>query len=539
MVEGLGSSKRLPLPPTWPAVPLAVLAGLLLAWLPLNTAVILLGSAAVLLLVAIQPLAGLGLALLAGPWGAHESLLFGNQIFDSGQLLLLLTLAAWIGRNLAHRRLTIPQTALNLPFVLFLTVATLTLFQATSWGLAIKELIKWLEMLLIMWMVVDLGAEYSVLRIPYSVAASKPTIRFTPYAIRYILFILLLAALTQAAIGIWQFSRGTGVEHFQVLGRFYRAYGTFYQPNPFGGFMALNAALAAGAFIGWLTWSEKRAARTEQRGASSVKRLLRSTLYTLRSSLLLAFCTAVTTAGLLVSWSRGAWLGFAAAAATLAFFWPRRRWLGIVLLLLAAGLLLVAGQLNLLPSSITSRVTSFAADFSLGDARGVDIFDENYAIIERLAHWQGALAMSRDYPWLGVGFGNYEAAYPQYRLMNWTHPLGHAHNYYLNIMAETGFLGAAAYLLFWAAVIAQSLRQLGRLDWPWRGLALGLLAAWVYLSVHHLVDKLYVNNIYIHLGAMLGLQQLLDRGTITVASRELSALEGNSAGQKSGMEWEG
>jgi hypothetical protein len=40
-------------------------------------------------------------------------------------------------------------------------------------------------------------------------------------------------------------------------------------------------------------------------------------------------------------------------------------------------------------------------------------------------------------------------------------------------------------------------------------LALGLLAAWVGLSVHHLVDKLYVNNIYIHLGLMLALLHLL------------------------------
>jgi hypothetical protein len=37
------------------------------------------------------------------------------------------------------------------------------------------------------------------------------------------------------------------------------------------------------------------------------------------------------------------------------------------------------------------------------------------------------------------------------------------------------------------------------------------LAAWSYLAVHHLVDKMMVNNVYIHLGAMLGLQQLLEQ----------------------------
>ena len=41
------------------------------------------------------------------------------------------------------------------------------------------------------------------------------------------------AGLVQAFIGIWQFGlRDTGPEHFMILGRFYRAYGTFEQPNP-------------------------------------------------------------------------------------------------------------------------------------------------------------------------------------------------------------------------------------------------------------------------------------------------------------------
>jgi O-antigen ligase len=56
--------------------------------------------------------------------------------------------------------------------------------------------------------------------------------------------------------------------------------------------------------------------------------------------------------------------------------------------------------------------------------------------------------MARQRPALGVGFGNYEAAYPQYRLMSWPFALGHAHNYYLNLLSETGVAGLAAYLLF-------------------------------------------------------------------------------------------
>jgi putative inorganic carbon (hco3(-)) transporter len=68
-------------------------------------------------------------------------------------------------------------------------------------------------------------------------------------------------------------------------------------------------------------------------------------------------------------------------------------------------------------------------------------------------------------------------------------------------------------LLLWTAVFWQTVRLLKRLEWPQRGIALGLLATWTALTVHHLVDKLYVNNIYIHLGVMLALLQLLDEET--------------------------
>jgi O-antigen ligase len=313
---------------------------------------------------------------------------------------------------------------------------------------------------------------------------------------------LLLAGLSQAAVGIWQFGlRETGPEHFEILGRFYRAYGTFEQPNPFGGFMNLSVLLALGVMASG-RWKERR-----EEG-------LRSSPFTFHpSSFLLLFvgiCLAGTTAALGMSWSRGAWLGFGGGAAVFVLFWPRHRWQGVALLLLAALLLWGGLTFNLLPAALAERITNFREDVTFGDARGVDINDANYAVIERLAHWQAALAMAREHFWLGVGFGNYEPAYREYALINWPFPLGHAHNYYLNLLAETGVLGLIAYVGVWAAVFWQAIQLLYRLDNLRRGIALGLLAAFAALAVHHLVDKLYVNNIYIHLGVMLGLLQLLD-----------------------------
>jgi len=471
---------------------LAALAALLIARLPLPLAAALIVGAAAVVLTLVQPLAGLGLALLLGPWGALQNVALGPTLLDSGQLALLLTLAAWLASCLARRRLVVPFTPLNVPWLLFVLVALVSLLDAPSVELGLIELFKWLQMALIVWLVVDLAADPT--RRPGGPAAVG----------RVVLGLLLVAGLSQALIGIWQFGlRGDGPEHFVILERFYRAYGTFEQPNPFGGYMNLTALLALGATMGLLA---------DLRGLGSPlrSRPLRSWAW----PAFVVLCAGAATVALVFSWSRGAWLGFLAGAGVLALFSARRLALGLgvgaaAAVVLSGGLLLgVAAGFG--PAlSVADRLAGFGDEFALGDVRGVDINDANYAVLERLAHWQAAAGMARDDLWTGAGFGNYAAAYPRYALINWPDALGHAHNYYLNLLAEVGLPGLLAYLLFWLAVAGQTIRVARRLAWPERGVAVGLLAAWAALAVHHLVDKLYVNNIYLHLGAMLALLQLL------------------------------
>ncbi len=465
----------------WPLVALG--AGLAIAVLPLPSAGLILAGVAVLIVTLIEPLVGLALALLAGPFGALESVILGGTSIDSGQLLLALTLAGWLARSIARReiRLPRPDRTIALTLGLFVAIGALSLLRAPSLGDGVKELVKWIQIALVAWFAADAAGRRS--RISWVVAA------------------VLLSGLCQALIGIWQFGlRGHGPEHFELIigfrGRIleaYRAYGTFEQPNPYGGFLGLLLPLALGWGVGqWAGWLSRRRPRA------------------FSPALVLPWLTAgLLGAALLASWSRGAWLGAAAAVAAMLFYLPRRRGAGLllVLALLAAGW--GALRSGLLPGSIVGRLTGFADYVHFQDVRGVDITPANYAVLERMAHWQAALSMADQHPWLGVGLGNYEAAYPDYALLNWPYPLGHAHNIYLNLLAETGILGLVAYLAFWAAVIALTARVIRRAPYPARGLALGLMGAWVHLSVHHLVDKLYVNNIYLHLGALLGLLLLL------------------------------
>jgi hypothetical protein len=66
-------------------------------------------------------------------------------------------------------------------------------------------------------------------------------------------------------------------------------------------------------------------------------------------------------------------------------------------------------------------------------------------------------------------------------------------------------MGLVAYLVLWAAVFWQTWRATRWARGPSRGIAIGLLGAWTHLSVHDLLDNLYVNNVHLHIGVMLGL----------------------------------
>lgn len=66
-------------------------------------------------------------------------------------------------------------------------------------------------------------------------------------------------------------------------------------------------------------------------------------------------------------------------------------------------------------------------------------------------------------------------------------------------------MGLNAYLLGWGLIVVWTICALHQQDPVLRGLVLGLLGVWVHLAVHSFVDKLYVNNLFLHIGVVLGL----------------------------------
>jgi O-antigen ligase len=374
--------------------------------------------------------------------------------------------------------------------VAFLAVGLLSLWRAVDLRTGALELIKWAQVLAVAVLAYD--------------RLVSPTGAIVASRRRCLLIAGVVgAAVLQSAVGLWQFGlRGDGVAQFVINDRFYRAYGSFQQPNPYAGFVALLGALAGGIALGGLdrvrrAWRGRRLALAGRHIAEVVPWLLLPAAAT--------GIAAFLAAGVVASWSRGGWMGFAAAWLAMLVLLPRKTLVaGLVLVALAAaaGAVVAAGRL---PPSIADRLLGFTTYLTFADVRGVGITDANFSVIERMAHWQAALGMWRERFWLGVGLGCYEPAYSAYRLMNWELPLGHAHNFYLNLLAETGLLGLVTYLVWQVAVILNLLRARNHTAGWARGLVLGLIGAWTHLGVHSLVDNLLVNNVHLHVGVLLAL----------------------------------
>lgn len=167
---------------------------------------------------------------------------------------------------------------------------------------------------------------------------------------------------------------------------------------------------------------------------------------------------------LLVSFSRGSWLGFIAGMVVYALK-DRKRTIAFLVLLAIVG-------------TVVADVDPLATRFQ-------SIFDLNRNS-DRINIWINTLAMIKDNPVLGVGPGLYPFVYPEYRILG--DPVGtmpFAHNLPLQILAEFGILG----FLSFGALIGYIAYCSIRLSSTGRPIYRALLAAFVGIMVHQMFDN--------------------------------------------------
>ncbi len=153
---------------------------------------------------------------------------------------------------------------------------------------------------------------------------------------------------------------------------------------------------------------------------------------------------AVSGLGFVLAYTRGAWLGLLAGVAALSLY-LRRLWPLAAL----GGVLLLALLLLFASGTLQERIARF---------------EDPATIRERLYMWESGWAIVRDHPLTGVGPGQVKAVFPRYaRPEALRKTTSHVHNTPLQILAERGVLGLAAWVWIWVAFFVRTGRLLGRL----------------------------------------------------------------------------
>lgn len=460
----------------------------------------------------LRPRLALYLLPIAVPWGSLDTIDVGGLRLTSADILVVLLVASWLSSFVLRPGglRAIPSSAgprdrdsFNVPPYLVVAMLALLCVMLLSMGIAInissslKEISKWLEFLA----VVLLGAHY---------------IR-TRRQVWTLIVIICLAGISQAFYGYIQAFFNLGPEAF-IRDASLRVYGTFDQPNPYAGYLNMSLSIALALMLLGCNWTTR---------------------------LLGGLATVLLGTAEYLTQSRGGEISITAVLIFIVVLgMPHIRTLTRLVIIGGLGLIeaFLAGWIPIYVLTPVLRILGLTQISFTAPS------PEDYSTAERLAHWIAGVRMFLDHPILGVGIGNYPDAYPKYAITIFVLPLGHAHNYYINIAAETGSIGLVVYLLFLLAIFfaagrayrgihnkyvqakAQAIRQgprpeieaplgtgnrLRLLLHPFRmaeyyraqgifgivdkltndrALAVGILAALLSVSIHNMVDDLYVHS---------------------------------------------
>ena len=199
--------------------------------------------------------------------------------------------------------------------------------------------------------------------------------------------------------------------------------------------------------------------------------------------LLFAAVALLTGAQVILSLTRGAWMGLAGLGLFLVVVSGRRllRFGNLVIVLI--GLLGIVGFIGVTGAS--KRIERQSQSFT---------DPTNVSNLERVNRWIAAYRMFQSAPVTGIGFGAYSDVYLNYRRVSLsteqsTQRMG-VHSEYLKVLAEAGLVGAAAAALVFFFVVRLAWRAIRRTRDPFlRALAVGVTGGLVTYGVHATVNN--------------------------------------------------
>jgi len=271
-------------------------------------------------------------------------------------------------------------------------------------------------------------------------------------------------------VGILQHLSGTGKIYWFRDASYSNFFGTYVNRNHFAGYVGLALGLALGYFltlerqparIGFPGISEYGPQRSEEVGPKRV---------------LLGFLIVIMMGAILLSASRGGVVSVMVALALYSFLLgirrgPRKKGRAVPIIL----------------SFVLALVVWVGKGPSL--SRLSTLFEPSIIENTRPVIWRDTMGLVGHFPILGTGLGTFRHIYPAYQTVSFPRLFNHAHNDYVELVAEMGLAGFLLAIGALGFTLAWSIRRWFRRRDPYAvGLALGAFTAVAAFLVHSLVD---------------------------------------------------
>lgn len=353
----------------------------------------------------------------------------------------------WLVRGFSKKEVWLLNKAETWIILLFLGIASFSLVFGRDWSMGIRKMVYLLTVFPIYFVVADiLRNKYYRIKSARAIAISGVLVAATGLLQFSLPFIVGLNTTLKTWKSIAPFFLGNYFGKIVTTNPSWlvnisgetkmRAFGLFPDPHMFSFFVSLSFFVALGYFF----WEKK-----------------------VTFKILAAVSTILMFLATLLSFSRGAYLGILTGAIFFSIVYlSHSGYLGKVLI--ALGAVAIAGSL-FYSSAISQRLVS-----AFNSREGSNI--------ERIKNWKEAVGIISDYPFFGVGLGNYAVT---------VDPTAedrssiYAHSLFLDIAAETGILSA---LSFFTLILISAWRNVRNRDM----LSLGIAAGMIYFLIHGVFD---------------------------------------------------
>jgi O-antigen ligase len=224
---------------------------------------------------------------------------------------------------------------------------------------------------------------------------------------------------------------------------------------------------------------------------------------------------ALAIAGLMLTLTRGAIVGFAGSLFVLLFWAPFRRF---------ALALLVIGSIY---TALNFSTISHSKELSVVSTRLSTIAHGAQTGGKRVEIWKTTPRIIADHPLLGVGAGNFSEVSLAYGLSEGGLPFEHAHDLLLTIAAERGLIALATLIWFLAAVARSGIAALRDRRSDLYPYALGLCAALFGLFIDAFVDyppsqDAVMATLMVEVGALIALERCMQQKRRLMGAAELT-----------------